>query len=62
MEMSHQAPSVSTLRFTHNAQMPRFRAGHAAFKTAAILVALITGLSECVALWRARLRLGLSLR
>jgi len=36
--------------------MQRIRAGHAAFKMAAIGLALVTGLSECVALWRARLR------
>jgi hypothetical protein len=37
--------------------MQRIRAGHAAFRVAALSLALLTGLSECVALWRARLRL-----
>ncbi len=36
--------------------MPRIRAGHAAFRFAALSLALLTGLSECVALWRARMR------
>lgn len=39
--------------------MPRIRAGHAAFRFATLSLALLTGLTECVALMRARLRLRL---
>lgn len=42
--------------------MQRIRAGHAAFRLAAISLALLTGLSECLALWRARMRLHFLVR
>jgi len=42
--------------------MPRIRAGHAAFRYIAIAIALVTGLMECLALWRARLRQHLLVR
>lgn len=61
-EMSWLALSVTTSSDFEDPQMQRIRAGHAAFRFAALALALLTGLSECLALWRARLRLHLLAR
>lgn len=64
MPMSHMLPSVADITVHKSSQMQRFSGGHGAFGKAwrmgAMTLVLVAGLGECYALWRARLRLGLS--